>query len=199
MKRTELSILIGLILSVIISGFSAFAQDCKQVEKSVLRLHILANSDSETDQNLKIAVRDAVLKSNSELFENAENLVDAQEIAEKNIEKIRETAQAEVKRQGFDYEVRASVCQTFFETRHYENYTLPAGKYNAVRIEIGSGEGKNWWCVLFPAICVPASMEQNSPQSVFSESELNTVTNPKYEAKFMVLEVLKKLENLAKN
>ena len=83
----------------------------------------------------------------------------------------------------------------YFETREYEKFTLPAGQYKALRIEIGKAEGKNWWCVLFPALCIPASQDSAELGEVFSESEIEVVTRPKYKAKFAIVELFERFKN----
>ncbi len=195
MKRTEFAILVGLILSIIISSFSAFAADCEDVRKDVLRLHILANSDSEEDQALKLSVRDAILEHSGELFESTLTLSGAIDAAEAALPEIERIAREEIKAQGYSYDVKASICEVFFETRKYEEYTMPAGKYSALQIKIGKAEGKNWWCVLFPALCIPASQNSAQAEDVFSKSEMDTVTSPKYEAKFAIVEFFESLKN----
>ncbi len=191
MKKIEFSLAIGLIISVILSGFSVFAQDMDNVRSNVLRLHILANSDSEYDQNLKLLVRDAVLKETGDIFENLKSVDEAKNSAEKNLGKIKEVAERVISENGQSYAINAYICNMYFETRVYENFTLPAGYYDAVRIEIGKAEGKNWWCVMFPSLCVPAA-SQNCMQEVFTQREIDELTSPKFEAKFLILELFKK-------
>lgn len=195
MKRTEFAILAGLILSVIISSFTAFASSCESVRGEVLRLHILANSDSSEDQALKLSVRDAILEHSGELFDSTLTLSGAIEAAEEALPEIERIAKAKIEAQGYTYDVKARVCETYFETRKYDNYTLPAGKYLALQVKIGKAEGKNWWCVLFPALCIPAAQNSVQAEDVFSESELDTVTSPRYEAKFAIVEFFESLKN----
>lgn len=197
MKRTELSILIGLILSIIISSVSAFAADCQNVRSDVLRLHILANSDSETDQNLKLNVRDAILEKSSDLFDPSLSLEEAVKGATEHLDELQKTAEDEIRENGFDYPVKVYLCEMFFETRNYDDVTMPAGNYQALRIEIGKAEGKNWWCVLFPALCIPASQDGAGMEDVFTESEIDTVTKPKYQAKFAIVELIERLKKLS--
>ncbi len=194
MKKTEFALLVGLIISVIISSVSAFASSCESVRGEVLRLHILANSDSNADQALKLKVRDAILEHSGELFDSSLNLVGAIESAEKNLEEIEKLSEKVIKQNGYNYNARASICEMYFETRKYEDYTLPAGVYNALRIEIGKGEGKNWWCVLFPALCIPAAQQNAQIDKVFTQQQIDTVTSPKYEARFAIVELFEGLK-----
>ncbi len=195
MKRTEFAVLVGLIVSIILSSFTAFAGSCENVRSEVLRLHILANSDSEEDQNLKLSVRDAILEHSGELFDGALTLNAALEMAEINLPQIEEIARAEIKKQGYDYNVRAYICEMYFETRKYEDVTMPAGNYKALRIEIGKARGKNWWCVIFPTLCIPAAGANAQVDDVFKAQEIDTITSPKYEAKFAIVEFFEKLKS----
>jgi len=194
MKKTEISLLLGLILAVIISSVTAFARDCSSIREDVLRLHILANSDSQEDQDIKIMVRDAVLQKSSELFSGYSDSEKALMSAEQSLSKIEKAANAELERLGANYKAKAEICNMYFETRKYDNVSLPAGYYNAVRIRLGKAEGKNWWCVLFPALCIPAAQNNATINDVFSQSEINSVTQPKYEAKFAIIELIEWLK-----
>ena len=195
MKRIEFAVLVGLIVSIILSSITAFAGSCENVRSEVLRLHILANSDSEADQNLKLSVRDAILEESGQLFDGAMTLDAALQMAEINLSQIEEIAKAEIKKQGYDYSVRAYLTEMYFETRKYEDVTMPAGKYKALRIEIGKATGKNWWCVIFPTLCIPAASKNALIDDVFTAQEIDTITSPKYEAKFAIVEFFEKLKS----
>ena len=195
MKRTEFSVLIGLIISIIITSVTAFAADCENIRSDVLRLHILANSDSAADQELKLKVRDAILEKSPTLFEGSVSLEDAITSANESLNEIKATAEEEIFANGYNYNVKVYLCDMYFETREYEQFTLPAGQYKALRIEIGKAKGKNWWCVLFPALCIPASQDSAELSDVFSESEIEVVTRPKYKAKFAIVELFERFKN----
>ncbi len=197
MKRTEFAVLIGLIISIIITSVTAFAADCQSIRSDTLRLHILANSDSEEDQELKLKVRDAILEKSPTLFEGSLNLDDAVKDAQESLDEIKATAEEEIFASGYNYNVKVYLCDMYFDTREYEEFTLPAGEYKAVRIEIGKAEGKNWWCVLFPALCIPASQDSAQMDEVFSESEIQVVTEPKYKAKFAIVELFERFKNMS--
>ncbi len=195
MKKTETVILISLIISIILSSFGAFASDCEKICDNVLRLHILANSDSAQDQALKLRIRDKILESSGEIFNSDSDLKTAVNSAQENLEKIERIAHDEIQKSGYDYTVTAYLTDMYFETRKYEDFTLPAGNYKAVRIEIGKAEGKNWWCVLFPALCLPASSQNTSISEVLSQSQQEIIESPKFEAKFFIFEAIKELKN----
>jgi len=127
---------------------------------SVLRLHVIANSDSLADQNLKLAVKDAVVKYMQEQFTTVEDINSAKELAEKNRDYIQAVAEAEVARQGYAYPVRVEIGRFDFPLKSYGNLIFPPGSYDAVRVIIGEGQGRNWWCVLFPPLCLVSSSDK---------------------------------------
>jgi len=193
MKRFEVAMVLGFALSVALTSVFSFASDCSAVREEVLRLHILANSDSDADQKLKLRVRDRVLAETGELFSGAESLEKAQSLARDNLQKIEAAAKDEISKSGFNYDVSAGLCRMYFETRHYDGYTLPAGMYDAVRVEIGSAEGKNWWCVMFPPICLGSAMDKDELEKVLSESGEDVITGTqKYKAKFFIVELFER-------
>ena len=195
MKRIEKAILVGLILSVIVGNFSVFANKCSNIRESVLRLHILANSDSEADQALKLKVRDRILEETGELFEATNDLDDAETKATYHLEEVQQIAQDEIRKQGYDYPVHAEICTMFFDTRQYGDITMPAGTYDAVRITIGEAKGHNWWCVLYPPMCIPAAQPKQELGDVLSEEEMEVVTaKPKYEIRFACVEFFERIK-----
>lgn len=182
------AMIIGAVLSLIITGFTAFAEDCEEKPQEVLRLHILANSDSEEDQTLKYDLRDYMLTEFSDVFGSCESFEQSMYAATERRTEIEEKANEFVHSKGFDYNVKCEVAKTYFTTRKYENVTLPAGEYTAVRLLIGSAEGRNWWCVMFPPLCLPAAGE------FFTEEESKRVEESRdYEVKFAVFEALQGL------
>lgn len=184
-KRFETSLILGLIFAILLS-FCSFEASCKEIENKVLRLHILANSDDTADQALKLRVRDKILDVSDDVFANATSKQDAITYAKENLSKIVETAQKEVIKNGYDYTVSGEVCKAYFNTRVYDNFTLPAGVYDAVRIKIGAAKGKNWWCVMFPQVCISAAADISDN---LTENAEKTVTNPdQYKVRFKVVE-----------
>lgn len=182
------AMIIGAVLSLIITGFTAFAEDCEEKPQEVLRLHILANSDSKEDQTLKYDLRDYMLTEFSDVFGSCESFEQSVYAATERRAEIEEKANKFVHSKGYDYDVKCEVAKTYFTTRKYENVTLPAGEYTAVRLLIGSAEGRNWWCVMFPPLCLPAAGE------FFTEEESKRVEESRdYEVKFAVFEALQGL------
>lgn len=191
----SLSILL-VFLFVTIFSFTSFANECDEIRQSVLRLHILANSDSKEDQALKLKVRDAVLKEGSDIFNNASDRETAHQRIEKNSDRLVAIAKRVIKENGYDYDVQIKFSNEFFNTRTYDDVTLPAGMYDAVRILIGSGEGKNWWCVMFPPMCLPAAESSAQIDDVLTKNEVKIVkSNPEYEVRFKIVEVFEKIKN----
>lgn len=188
LKKIEIAMILALLLTILISVFS-FAATCGDIRQNVLRLHILANSDSEEDQNLKLKVRDRLLQEGSYYLEQAVDEKDAEKIIAPQLKKLEEVAKDEIQKQGYDYDVTVLLCDEYFETRTYESTTLPAGKYRAVKVLIGEGKGKNWWCVMFPPMCLPAAEESAELDAVLTEDELAvTQSDPQFEFRFKIVE-----------
>ncbi len=195
MKNIRLAILFGLISAILIS-LSGFDVLCNDLRENVFRLHIIANSDSQEDQQLKLKVRDAVLKVSEELYVSTENTEDAIAITKANSDLILKTAEEVIKQNGYDYPVSVNVGKAYFKNREYEKFTLPAGEYNALNIVIGEGEGKNWWCVMFPAMCIGAASELNS---AVNDNSAEIATNPNnYIFRFKTVEIYENIRNYFK-
>lgn len=192
-RRIELSLFCGLIITVILSTVS-FARDCSEIRNSVLRMHVIANSDSDADQELKLKVRDAVLQAGKEYFDGSVTASQAEEKLIPVKDKLEQAAKQTIEENGFDYSVRVTICKEYFGTRTYDNdITLPAGQYEAVKVIIGEGKGHNWWCVMFPPMCLPAAESDAEIDSVLSDSELSVVkSNPKFEPRFKIIELFEK-------
>ena len=180
-KRILSALFIGLILTMTLATYSS-ARQAQQVREDVLRLHVLANSDSAADQALKLRVRDSVLDRARALFAAAGGRDDAYAIAAQNTALRQQAAQQAIAEAGYSYPVTVTVGEQFFPTKAYEGgIRLPAGYYDAVRIEIGEALGKNWWCVLYPPLCFSGS--------VADEMEfVRTDARPQVEVKFKLAE-----------
>lgn len=174
----EKALATGLLLAILFS-FTGFAARCEDLSQRVLRLHVLANSDSEEDQALKLEVRDRILQESAGLLDGVQTKEEAEVHVQQAMPQLLAAAQDEVARQGYSYPVTMELGPSSFGTRVYEDVTLPAGTYQALRIKIGKAEGHNWWCVLFPSLCLPAaeeSVEENegSEQSAKTENSEET-------------------------
>ncbi len=151
MKKFIIALCLGLALTISLTVYSDSMQS--RLAQNVLRLHVLANSDSEEDQALKLAVRDRVLSESRTLFIDCKTPEESKAVFEKEKERLKKSAEAEILERGFSYPVSLSLEKTYFPTKYYDGIAFPAGEYDAVRVEIGKAEGQNWWCVMFPPLC----------------------------------------------
>lgn len=149
----------GLIFSLAFGAFEVFAEDCGEVRNEVLRLHIPANSDSEEDQAVKLELRDFLLGEYGNELSGCADLSAAEERARELLPEIERRCTEFLHERGFNYGAKAELTDMYFTTREYDRLILPAGEYTALRITLGSGEGHNWWCVIFPQLCLPAVSE----------------------------------------
>ncbi len=170
-----------------------------EIYEDTIRLHILANSDKDEDQSLKIRVRDYILTE----FGNSlrgESITEATARMEMLLPKIEKSAKEKIAEWGYDYSVKATLGKEWYETREYEDFSLPAGYYLSLRVIIGRGEGQNWWCVMYPPLCTEIATE-NAPADDglidYTNEEVTLITSGKYNIKFKILEDLSRV--FAKN
>lgn len=195
-KKIKISVTVGIIVAILFS-ICSFAKTSEEIRSDVLRLHVIANSDTSVDQNLKLRLRDYILQEGKDIFNGSVNVENAVEKIEPVLPELEKSAKAFVNQAGFDYDVKITLSNEYFTTRTYETVTLPAGKYLALRVVIGSGEGHNWWCVMFPPMCVPAADKKDEIENVFSEKEIKLVeSKPKYEPRFKVVEIYEQLKEI---
>ena len=191
--KIRISIAIGIVTAVIFS-ICSFAKTSEEIRSDVLRLHVIANSDSSVDQNLKLRLRDYILEEGEDIFDGSVNVENAVKKIEPKLAELKKSADTFVRNAGFDYDVKITLSNEYFTTRTYESVTLPAGKYLALRVVIGSGEGHNWWCVMFPPMCVPAADKKDEIENVFTDKEIKLVeSKPKYEPRFKVVEIYEQI------
>ena len=180
----------------------SYANDIStDIADSVFRLHVIANSDSDIDQNLKYIVRDDLLAYMNTLCANCTSKEEVITIANAHLENFKEIALNTIKNEGFDYSVNVSIGNFEFPTKHYGDISLPAGYYDALKVEIGEAKGQNWWCVMFPPLCfvdassgiVPEESKEDLQNSLTNE-EFSIVSdneeNPTFKLKFKILELL---------
>lgn len=188
-RAAELSLFFGLLCAVFLS-MAHFDAACDDLRGNVLRLHIIANSDSEADQAVKLAVRDRILKETSKIFGEGTTLAEAEKLAVENLGKITKCANSVLAENGFGYTAESELGNSYFETREYETFTLPAGNYRSLIVKLGNGEGKNWWCVVFPAVCLPAAAPDAELSDSTTETGAKIAENPKkYIARFKAVEI----------
>lgn len=197
-KDMALAACAALIFSLFIT-LAGFDEKCNDLRDGVLRLHILANSDSKEDQALKLKVRDSILNVSNGLFENQNTKAEAIEVTQNNIDAFKQAAIKTVRENGYDYSVEISVGKAYFDTRVYDDFTLPAGEYDAVKVLLGKAKGKNWWCVMFPSICITSAQKQDLNKSVNTKSAEIAKNPKKYEVRFKVVEWYYSLKNKFKS
>ena len=188
MKKLFTSIIFAFVV-VSLYTFLPFEQECRTINNEVLRIHILADSDSEADQKLKLKVRDEILRFTDGLYYDVNSKEEAIKITNEHIDEIVSTAENTLRANGCQKEVKAQVLDMNFNTRYYEDITMPSGKYTALRVTIGCGEGKNWWCVMYPSLCLYSATDSKSLEDELTDKQYEVITQkPKYEFKFKVLE-----------
>lgn len=192
MRNFNKILISGFVLAVLFSFFS-FSVNCEDIQNKVVRLHVLANSDSELDQRIKLAVKDCVFEYSTGLLKNSSSPEESEKILRDNIASITEIANKRLKELNAPYQAKAAVGEDYFSTREYDTFTLPAGNYSALKVFIGEGSGKNWWCALYPGLCVSSSAEFTG----FTDEEKELVTEPqKYEISFKIYEWYQNFINL---
>jgi stage II sporulation protein R len=199
LKKWELALIIAVVLTFICGAAAAQGQkDQQDLADKLVRLHVVANSDSDADQALKLKVRDKILEDVTKLLDGVTDRDKAVGIIEKHMQDIVKDAGDVIRDEGYDYAVTAKITQEDFPTREYETFSLPAGTYTALRVVIGAGAGHNWWCVVFPPMCVTAACDTKEVMKVLSDDQVKLITSdqPKYVVKFKTIEILDKLKNL---
>ena len=183
---------ISWILCVFAAAYALFGLDSlllqKDIAKKTIRLHVVANSDSDEDQAQKLEVRDAVLGEVETLTKNCTCAEEAKQVLNKNLDIIRGAAQ-----RVSPYEISVSLKEEKFDTRKYDTFTLPAGIYPSLRVQIGEARGYNWWCVVFPSLCTAATcsgVEEYAQAGGFDEAETRLITGGEetYTCRFRTLE-----------
>ncbi len=197
-RGAELSVVVGL-LCAIFASMAHFEAACDDLRQSVLRLHIIANSNSEEDQAVKLLVRDKILEESTDIFTGETNLHKAEEKAADRLNEFCETAERVLSENGFSYGADAEIGYSYFETREYEDFTLPAGNYRSLIIRLGEAKGKNWWCVIFPAVCIPAATDASLSDSASNTSAQIAEHPQKYIMRFKTVEIYEDLKKFLNN
>ena len=193
LKIWEVSLVIAVVVSLLTVTVVASGQE--QLSDKLIRLHVVANSDSDYDQTVKLYVRDAVLEKTQQLTQSAENSEQAEKILTDNLGQI--AAAASEKAEKYGYSAVTTLETEYFPTRQYDTFSLPAGEYKALRVTIGEGKGHNWWCVVFPPLCVSAAGDEGLVSAGLTESEKNMITGKTsgYVIKFKITELFGQLKN----
>lgn len=180
--------------------FAGVLADRETLNHDIIRMHVVANSDSVEDQALKLQVRDAVLQGLESDLKQLQDVQAARAYLQENLEKIERIANQVLHAAGYEGDAAAVLKKEAFSTRYYDTFALPAGVYESLLITIGEGGGKNWWCVVFPSLCLPAASENFETVAVgsgFSDSLSKTLEGERgYELRFFLLDALGSMENI---
>jgi len=197
-KIIKLTVFIFLLCTIL--GIKDLWQDKQSLKENLVRLHVVANSDSEEDQRIKLQVKDAITEYLQPILQNCPTKEDAMEYIQENLSTLQALSNDVLERLGVRDQAVVTLQPETFSKRVYDTFSLPSGVYDALRIEIGNGEGQNWWCVVFPSLCLPAAgsdMQDTAVSAGFSETLTNTISNSGgYRVRFFLLDCFGKLENL---
>lgn len=197
LKNWEIALMFGVLVAMI--GGMWLNREQSQLASRVIRLHVIANSDSPLDQELKLAVRDQVLARAEAVYPSGATLEQARQALEGQLEALAAAGQAVLEERGCSDKVTATLTQCWFPTKEYNGFSLPAGNYTALRLVIGEGKGQNWWCVAFPPLCLGAAsetVEQAAQAGYFTREQAALVTGDGegYVLKFKALELWGQLQ-----
>lgn len=191
-KKIAVFVPVFLAFILFICSFVPLITTGESISNKVLRLHIIANSDSDYDQNVKLKVRDEVLKLSGDMFADCKTLEDAKNVSQNNIDLIQSVANNTLSSLGCSEAATVAVAKEYFSTRIYDDFTLPAGIYDSIKIVIGNGEGHNWWCVMFPQVCLSGCTKDLEDD--LTDEEIKMIHSKDYILKFKAVEIYEKLK-----
>lgn len=173
----------------------------EEIAEKVIRFHVLANSDTQEDQNLKLKVRDAVGSYMQPRLKGISDIETSRRVIQKNLPGITKLAEGIIAQEGYTYKIEASLAVTDFPEKTYGNYTFPAGKYEALEVVIGDGRGHNWWCVMYPNLCffnsvyevVDGEAEESLQRALTQEEYESLMEGKDYEVRFALVERVREL------
>lgn len=197
MKRVEISLLVAVILSAIFSNVLIFDSEYNKLKSNIVRVHILANSNSASDQLLKYKIKDDIYCYVSGMLKNAKNKCEAKRIINDNLDNILKISKQKIKDNNFNYDVNVALTKSYFPTRRYDGFVLPAGNYDALKVIIGKGDGQNWWCVAFPPMCSPVDCDDEKISEILGEEQIDMIKKP-CEYKFAILEFIEEIKQKIK-
>lgn len=191
-----------LFLYVFISAQSYVSAVSSNLSEAVFRLHVIANSDSDEDQELKLKVRDALLEYMNDISRNCSTKDEAMNLANEHQDEFKKIAEQTIQENGYNYSIKINIGNFYFPTKNYGDISLPAGLYDALRVEIGEAKGKNWWCVMFPSLCfidvssgiVDDEAKENLKENLEGESYsiISDNKNSEVQFKFKLIELFSK-------
>lgn len=185
-----------LVLAGIFAWGTALENQQQNISNGLIRLHVVADSDQWEDQQIKLLVRDAVLEAAEPMLSEADSVAEAKGMLELSV--LEAAANSTLEALGSDDIAVVTLERELFGTRHYDGFSLPGGYYDALRVTIGSGEGKNWWCVVYPQLCMAAVTEEQYSVAVMGgisaeDMQILQMETPEYELKFKTLEVFENI------
>ncbi len=191
-KRIDKILLSGFFLAVLFA-FIGFSAQCEEISEKTLRMHVLANSDTEYDQRVKIYVKDELSLFAGELIEEATSIEEAQLILSQSMDEIQRLANMKLDEINVGYSATVSLENAYFPTREYETFTLPAGEYEALQVMLGEASGQNWWCVVYPSLCISSASDEYED---FSKEEQEIIQSPDdFTVSFKVYEWYQNIKN----
>lgn len=186
-----------LLLAVLLSWGTALERQQQRIAGELIRLHVVANSDSEADQAVKLQVRDAILLETETLLSDVDDRDQAYDVLSQSLDRLKLAADNALREQGRDETAHVTLGRALFGARHYDTFTLPGGYYDALRVTIGEGQGRNWWCVVYPQLCTGAVSEDLRTAAVMggmrAEDALVISEEPEYQYRLKALELFENL------
>ncbi len=184
-----------LLLALVFSIATGLERQQQRISDSMIRLHVVANSDAPADQDIKLKVRDAVLAEARTLLQNAQSRDDAMSCLNQSLPVLEKTANAALRQLGTSDSAAVTLKRELFGTRYYGTFTLPGGYYEALRVTIGEGDGKNWWCVVYPQLCMASAAESDAVPAMgsLSSSDAKLLEDGEIRFRFRCLELLENL------
>lgn len=184
-----------LLLALVFSAATGLERQQQRISDSVIRLHVVANSDDPADQAIKLKVRDAVLSDAQAMLQHTPSRDEAMNVLTSGLPQLTETANETLRQLGASDQATVTLKRELFGTRYYDTFTLPGGYYEALRVTIGEGDGKNWWCVVYPQLCLSAATEQDAVPAMgsLSKDDADLLEDGELRFRFRCLELLENL------
>lgn len=195
-RKWEIALILGLIVTV--TSAATLVKEESDLSDKLIRLHVVANSDSSEDQNLKLKVRDKIISDVSRLLQGINDRTQAAAVIDANMQSLLADSTAVIEEAGFNYDITGKITVEEFPTRDYDSFSLPAGDYLSLRVIIGAGQGHNWWCVVYPPLCMTGATKDSDSMKVLSQEDMKLMTQqtPRYAIKFKSIELLHELMSI---
>lgn len=193
-KKWEIALLAAILIAIFVGSVSSRQTE---LSENLIRLHVVANSDSEEDQALKLSVRDGILEELEEILKGCNDKVEAEALISRNIDALTQAASEAIFEKSEYFTVTASITEEVFPTVEYDTFTLPAGEYSSLRVVIGEGSGQNWWCVVFPPLCLSIAEDTLSYEEMGLSDETFSIISEEsggYVVKFKLLEWISQIK-----